>query len=87
MAAYISAIMSRRISAAPGKAFIWFMAVAVALLVEGLLLHGPQGSSLQAVVPPSAASVTSVAEPDGCSNFARVVHVATVLIKLSAGAR
>lgn len=35
---YIVPIMSNRASTAPGKAFLWLIAVAIAILVEGALL-------------------------------------------------
>ena len=51
--------MSRRISTAPGKAFIWLIAAAVALLVEGMLLQVPNIGEGHA--PESSARVAAVA--------------------------
>ena len=50
--------MSRRVSTAPGKAFLWLIAVAVACLMEGALLQSSAWASFYQ--PPTASTTVSV---------------------------
>lgn len=75
--------MSRRVSTAPGKAFIWLLAVAMAGLMEGMLLQSSSWAS-------ASAYRASVATANVESNEAalgqevglyRALHTATMVLR------
>lgn len=77
--------MSRRVTSAPGKLFLWFMVIAVACLVEGALLKSSTWAE-HAVAPVAAAPVVDATEapatePRGEVGLYRVLRLVTTAVR------
>lgn len=80
--------MSRRISTAPGKAFLWLIAIAVAALIEGALLTSaawlPNGAYAMQHAP--EAQEIEV-EPQVELSTTRIVYFANMVVEMIRSAR
>ena len=75
--------MSRRISSASGKAFLWLIAVAVACLMEGLLVQSSTWASLYAPAPaPTNLSVEAVEQPRDDGGLYKMAHIVATVVRV-----
>ena len=70
--------MSRRVSTAPGKAFLWLIAIAVACLMEGALLQSSAWASFYQ--PPAASTTVSVQAEEVQPNESTLYRAAAIVV-------
>ena len=73
--------MSRRVSSAPGKIFLWFIVIAMACLLEGALLqtstYAEAGTSAIATAP-----TLERAEPQASAGLHRAVRALATVVRV-----
>ena len=80
--------MSQRISSASGKAFLWLIAVAVACLMEGVLVQSSTWASLYAPAPnPTTVSVEAVEAPRHDGGLHRAARVVATVVRVTSALR
>ena len=73
--------MSRRVSSAPGKIFLWFIVIAMACLLEGALL---QSSSYAEASRSEVATAPTLerAEPQASAGLHRVARALATVVRV-----